>query len=189
MKEILGVAAVAFEIASIAIYYRSIFHRETKPHLYTHLVWAIVAFVVFAGQFVSGAGPGSWAIGISAFFLLGTVTLSVKFGTTDITRSDTFALCAALFTIVPWILTNNPLWSVVLATLIDAWAILPTFRKTWNDPYSESLSSWVIAEGKLACAFAALSTYSLTTWFYPVEAFSMNAALITLMFIRRRKRI
>ena len=147
MKEVLGLIAVLFEFASIAVYYNSIIHGRTKPHLYTFLVWSIVASIVFAGQWVSGAGAGSWATGVSALFLIGTVLLSFKFGTTDITRSDGIALFAALAAIVPWAITNNPLWSVILAAIIDACAIIPTFRKTWNNAYSESVSSWVLAEG------------------------------------------
>jgi hypothetical protein len=187
VKEVLGLAAVLFEIASIAIYYYSIFRRETRPHLYTHLVWAIAAFVVFAGQFVSGAGPGAWATGTSAFFTAGIVILSLRYGTTDVTRSDAIALAAALLTIVPWILTKDPLWSVILACLVDVWAMLPTFRKTWNDPHSESLLSWMLSEGRTIFAFAALLTYSVTTWFYPVEVFLLDATLIGMILIRRRR--
>ncbi len=188
LKEILGITAVAFGLVSGLIYYISIFRGKTKPHLYTRLVWAVVETIIFFGQYAAGGGPGSWSIGIAAMLSLGIVILCVKYGTRDITRGDRVALTLAFLCILPWIIFRDPLWSVIFATLIDIWAILPTFRKTWNDPNSESVLSWSVAEIRMICAFFALSTYSFTTWFYPVEAFVMNGILIFIILYRKSKR-
>ncbi|MDO8482930.1 MAG: hypothetical protein Q7S86_03880 [bacterium] len=187
VKEILGVVAVFLTLVSSSVYYASIFKGKTKPHLYTRLVWASVESIIFFGQYVTGGGPGSWATGVAAVLTFGIVILCVRYGTKDITTSDKVALALALLCIVPWVVFKDPFWSVVLAALIDIWAIFPTLRKTWNDPGSESLLAWSISELRMVCAFFALSTYSLTTWFYPVEAFIMNGVLILIILYRRSR--
>ncbi len=120
---------------------------------------------------------------------VGIVLLCTKYGTKDITTTDRVALAFAFLCIIPWIVLKNPFWSVFFAILIDVWAILPTLRKTWKAPNSESLLSWSVAELRMICAFFALSTYSLTTWLYPVEAFVMNGILIGIILYRRRWKV
>jgi len=186
LKMLLAGAGVFVELLNGIVYYTDIFRGKTKPHLYTFLIWGIVISIAFAGQLVSGAGPGAWVTGMSALIALGVVPLCFWFGTKDIARFDTIILAAALFAIVPWIITKDPLWSVILATIIDALAILPTIRKTWNAPHSESLLAWNLASIKLLLGISALSTFSLMTWVYPAQAFVMNSILIGVILYRRK---
>lgn len=187
MKEVLGFAAVGFELVSLGFYFFDIYRGNTKPHLFTMLVWGIVTSVIFFGQVTAGAGAGAWATGLTAASMIVLVVVSYFYGTKDITRSDGIALMAALAAIGLWIITKDPLLSVALAVLIDIWGIIPTYRKSWYAPYSESLMSWWLAEAKLICAFAALSVYSFTTWIYPVEAFVINGILIAILLVRRSR--
>ncbi len=185
-KLILGSIAVILGLASGIIYYISILRGKTRPHLYTRLVWAVVESIIFLGQYLSGGGPGSWPTGVAAVLTYGIVILCTKYGTTDITFSDRVALVLAFLCIIPWVIFKDPFLSVFFAACIDIWAIFPTLRKTWNSPKSESLLSWSVAELRMVCAFFALSSYSLTTYFYPVEAFVMNGVLIGIIMWRRR---
>ncbi|MBV9159477.1 MAG: hypothetical protein JO019_02680 [Candidatus Kaiserbacteria bacterium] len=186
VKVVLGLAAVGFELVSMAFYFKDIFRGRTQPHLYTFLIWVIVTSIVFAGQVVAGGGAGAWATGVTAFLQIVTLALCFKYGTKDITRVDALFLIGALLSIIPWLMTKDPLWSVVLASTIDAFAMGPTIRKTWRAPMSESLLSWLVAEGKYVTEIPALSVYSVTTLIYPLQAVSMNAVLIIIMLLRRR---
>jgi hypothetical protein len=185
IKEILGTVAVLLALVSGVVYYVSILKGKTRPHLYTRLVWATVESIIFFGQYTTGGGAGSWVTAVGALLTFGIVILCIKYGTTDVTTSDRISFAAALLCIVPWVITKDPLWSVIFAILIDIWAIIPTLRKTWNSPSSESFFAWSISEVKIIFAFFALSTYSFTTWAYPVEAFIMNAILIFIIVYRR----
>lgn len=185
VKIALALAGIGFEIISSILYYRDIFRGKTKPHLFTFLVWSIVTTIAFLGQVVGGGEAGSWITAASALMIISVVPLCFWFGTKDITRSDTFFLVAALLSIIPWLLTKNPLWSVILVTLIDALAMIPTLRKTWRDPSTESLPAWIASEAKILCGIAALAVYTPLTWIYPVQAFTMNGVLIAIILMRR----
>ncbi len=186
LKEYLGLAAAIISGASGIWYLVTILQGKTKPHLYTYIQWSILTLILFAGQWVSNAGPGAWASLVAAISTILVLPLCLKYGTRDITLGDTVALLLGLGSIIPWLLTSDPFWSLILANAIDAWAMLPTYRKTWNDPYSESLNPWLLTEVKHILVLFALSSYSPNTYLYPLQAFLVNGILIGIILYRRR---
>lgn len=187
MKEFLGLAAALLGIASSIPYFWDIFHGRTKPHFYTFLIWTIVTDLAFFGQLAAGGGPGSWTTGVMGILTLGVLALCFKYGTRDITTFDAIFLIFALIAIVPWWLTKDPMLSVVLATLIDMAAFVPTIRKTYNDPSSETLVSYVTNLIRHPLSILALTSYSITTVIYPAATFFMNVILVYIIVSRRRK--
>lgn len=187
MKEALGALAVVCELVSAVLYYRDIYRGNTKPHLYTMVIWAILAGIVCAGSLVAGAGAGAWGTGASFLFCASLVPIAMYRGTTDITRLDGIFLAAALVAIVPWLITKNPLWSVVFATFIDWLGMLPTMRKTYNAPRSESLSSWLLALTRSVLQIVALNAYNVTTIIYLAEVLVSDSLLVGIIVSRRRK--
>jgi len=185
VKTALGVLAIFFEIASMALYYLDIWRGNTKPHLYTMLVWSIMCSVAFIGTLVAGGGAGAWGTGVAAISNLTLVPIAYWWGTKDITRSDKIFLTAALSTIVVWILTKDPFWSLALTAVIDAIAMAPTIRKTWHAPESESLGSWLLSEARSLSQIGALGVYSPTTLIYQLEILTIDAILLVVILSRR----
>jgi hypothetical protein len=104
---------------------RSIFVANTKPHAFTWLVWGTVMAIAFSAQLSDKAGAGSWATGLSAAFCLGIGVLALFRGEKHITRGNWVAFLATSLAIPLWVVTSDPLWSVLLVTGIDAVALLP----------------------------------------------------------------
>ena len=152
--------------------------HKTQPHLYTWLIWSIVTTIALAGQWTTGAGPGAWPTAITALLTYLVTILALRYGTKDITTTDSVFLIFAVLAIIPWWLTNNLLLSVILATAIDVCAYAPTIRKTWRAPESETLAQYSLSIIRHAAALAALSTYSLTTYLYPVAVLIMNTVVV-----------
>lgn len=185
LKILLGAIAALLAAASAYAYIRDIFRGNTKPHVYTWLIWAIVTVIAFLGQWVSGAGAGSWATGVSAVITITVLLLSLRYGTTDITTFDKICLALSLLAIAPWLLAKNILLSVVLATVIDVIGFFPTMRKTWNAPRSESLGSMWFDALKHGLSLASLQAYSVTTWLYPAMVLATKLAIISEIVFRR----
>jgi len=141
--------------------------------------------VGFLGQWVAGGGPGAWATGIGAVATIYITILSSGRGSKDVTTSDNVFFVAGLASIIPWIITNDPTISIVAAALIDAFAFAPTIRKTLKDPTSETTSLYTISIIRNVLAIAALSTYSIATYFFQVEILLMS--LIMVIIILRGK--
>ena len=190
IKIILGAIAASLAFISSVVYIRDIFKGNSKPPTYTWLIWSIVTWVAFGGQWVSGGGPGTWATGMSAIVTTFTLILSLKgkYGTSDITNFDKVCLVLALGSILPWLLVDSVLWSVILATLIDVIGFFPTMRKTWNAPKSESLESMWIDFVKHSLSIMSMRNYSLVTWLYPVAVLVTKVVIISeIIYLRKFK--
>lgn len=185
LKTILGIIAACLAAGSAFLYIRDIFRGNTKPHIYTWLIWAIVTVIGFLGQWFGGGGAGSWATGVTAIYTVFVFFLSLRYGTPDITNFDKVCLALALISIVPWLLTQNILLSVVLATFTDVIGFLPTMRKTWRAPKSESLGSMYFDALKHSLSILSLQRYSLVTWLYPAGVLFAKIVIISEITLQR----
>jgi len=84
-----------------------------------------------------------------------------------------------------WILTNNPLWSVIIITVIDALAFFPTFRKSWKEPTTEPAITYALSSLKFLIAIFALEAITATTLLYPFSLVIMNAAFVIMLMYRK----
>ncbi len=186
-KEIIGGLAVALTVISGLLYLWQIYGRTVKPHAFSWIVWGTLALISFAAQFVEGAGPGAWAMGLSALNCFAIAVLGLFYGEKNITRSDWIAFVTALLAIPVWRATHNPLWAVVIVSCIDAIAFYPTFRKSWRRPHEEGLTAFSIISLQMLISIAALQKYTLTIILYPAVIIFLNLTLIVALLYRRRK--
>ncbi len=192
IKIILGVIAALLALLSSFLYIRDILRGNTKPHTYTWLIWTIVTWIVFLGQWNSNGGPGSWATGVAAVVTTVTLLLSLKggYGTKDITKFDKVCLVLALVAILPWLVAKSILWSVILSTVIDLIAFFPTMRKTWNAPRSESLGSMYADAVKHSLSIISMKSYTLVNWIFPASVLITKFIIIgEIIFLRKFKKV
>jgi len=178
MKEIIGFITVVLTFIALYPYIVDIFRNKTKPHIFTWVIWAIVTILVFVGQWQKGGGPGSWTTGITGILTIFIAVISFKKGSRDITKSDVIMFVGALLGIIPWLLAKDPTLSVVILTIIDVLAFIPTIRKTIKDPESETFISYVLHTIRHSLSIFALANYNLATYIYPASLAIMNVVII-----------
>jgi Ca2+/Na+ antiporter len=185
-QDICGAVALLMSFIGTFIYIRSIFNGQTKPHLYTWAIFTVLTTIAFFAQISDNAGPAAWVMGANAALCFIIVLLSFKYGHTHKTMFDKIALTFSVIAILPWIITKDPLLSVIMVSLIDACAMLPTIRKSWNFPWQENLPNYYIQNTKNIITFLALTHVTVTTSLYLVSIFLVNATLIGVCIYRRR---
>ena len=180
------VATITIIGGSFLPYLRDIFRGKTKPHAYTWLIWTITQGTAVAGLIKGKGGWGSlsFIIGVALCFFI--FLLSLKYGTRNITKSDTIVLIAALSAIVVWWQLENPLLAVFMVSVIDVLGYIPSFRKTFEDPWTETVISWVFFSIANILTIFALSEYNLLTLTYLVTITFANLILLAICLIRRR---
>ena len=89
--------------------------------------------------------------------------------------------------LVLWFVTNSPLASVILITIIDAFGFYPTVRKSYRKPQQETMITYVLSGLKYVIALFALQNYSVITYLYPASLVFMNFAFVGLLIVRRRQ--
>ncbi len=188
-KTVLGIIAILIAFAGYIPYFRDIFRGKTKPHAFSWLVWASLTGIAFFGQIFDKGGAGAWVTGVTAAVSIVIFILALKKGEKDITSSDKWSLFGAGIALVLWFITNNPLGSIILVTLIDALGFYPTFRKSYYKPYQETMITFFLSGLKFVIALFALQHYSLITWLYPGSLILMNFVFVGMIMIRRRKKV
>ena len=166
MKLIFSILAVILSIIGIIPYIKDIVKGNTQPHLYTWLIWSITEATATAGLWLGGAGIGAWSLTIGTMLELCIAFLCLKYGTKNITRSDKVILFLLLISILIWWIMGNPFVSLIMVTAIDAIGFFPTFRKTFEEPWSETVSMWGIYIIANIFSILALESYNFMTMIY-----------------------
>lgn len=184
-KIVVGAAGAAVAVIQYGIYIRSILKGKTKPHVFSWFVWGVPCGVVFIAQIVKGGGAGSWTTGVTSILCTLIFLLALRYGDKVLKRIDVVSFILSLLAIGLWLITNDPLWSVILIATADVLGMIPTLRKSYENPYEEPLGTWFIANLKWILSFVALQDLSLTTYLYPVAMFASITVLIILLMWRR----
>jgi len=185
-KIILGIAASVISFIGYIPYLRDIFLKKTKPHVFTWLVWSLIGGIVFFAQLSKGGGSGSWVTGVGSIICFSIAVLAVFQGEKMITASDWLAFTGALIGLILWRITNNPLFAIIIVTITDALAFVPTFRKAYYKPYEETLITWFFSSFKFIIAIIAMQSYNVTTTLYPASLVLTNGIFGAMLIMRRR---
>ena len=186
MKEVFAIVAALLAIAGNLPYLWDIVKGRVQPHPYTWLVWSVVTGIVFFGMLAKGAGIGALPIAASEVFTLIIFLFSLKYGFKGITHIDTVFLCIALAGIIPWILTNDPTFSVVIAVGIDLVAFVPTLRKTWAHPSTETPILYGSNVLRHALGLFSLQTYNIATMLHSLAMITTNTAMTAIILLRKK---
>lgn len=186
-KIIAAVVSSALSIGGFVPYLYEVFKGRTKPHVYTWLIWTLTISIAAASIWTGGGGLIlSVTMTINVLLCFVTFLASFKYGTKNITRGDTIALVVALFAIFVWFGLESPVLALLIATSIDLIGYWPTFRKSYVEPWSEGIPSWIIYTlAPLASLFAVLE-YNVLTVTYSSATLVANLLLIILLLVRRR---
>lgn len=187
IKALLGGVAVVLSLVAFIPYIRSILRGQTKPHMFSWIIWGLTTFVIFLAQFSDKGGAGTWSIGLSGAIALFIALLAfLRRSDVSITSLDWCFFIAALAAIPLWYMTDNPLSAVIILTTIDILGFLPTVRKAYHKPFEEALPLYVIVNFRNIISIAALENYSATTLLFPVATTAASLPFIAMVLWRRR---
>ena len=166
-------------------YIKDIILKKTKPHAYSWLIWIITQCTAIAGMWFGGANWGLVSLVVGTVLVTVVFLLSLKFGTKNITKEDTIIFIAALCAILVWWQLDQPVLSIIMVTIIDVIGYLPTFRKSYHEPWSETLTTWFMFTVANILTLLSLSQYNLMTSTYTVFISIANLSFFIFCYVRR----
>lgn len=178
MKLPIALIAATLAIIGNVPYLRDILKKRVQPHPYTWLVWTVVSCIIFFGQLSAGAGVGAIPTAASEIFTVLIFIFSLRYGFKKIRPIDTAFLIIALAGIIPWILTDDPTISVIIAVSIDFVAFLPTLRKTWQKPKSETPLLYAMNVLRHILMLFSLQAYNVATTLHSIAMISLNSIMV-----------
>lgn len=186
MKEVLGMVTVALALIGYIPYLKNTFSGKTKPHMVSWFLWTIVSFIAFGLQWSKGAGAGAYANFAMGVICLVLFLQGLKSGTKNIRKADIVSFVMAMVAIFLWLVVDQPEWSIILIVLIDIFSFIPTFIKSWDKPYQETLFTWMVSIVRQFLILLSLQSFNFVTALFPLYAITANIIFCVELIVRRR---
>ncbi len=185
IKELIAIAAGLLIIGNHLNYLRAIFAGQAQPHFYSWLIWTITQGTAATAVILGGGGATGWALFVAASLVATVALVSLRYGTKNIKKHDSFMLVTALLAIVLWWLLDNALIAVLLVTVVDIIGYTLTLLKINREHMSETLTYWSLDLLTYVLLVLALSEYSFQTAIYPIAMCIMSVLTVCLLYYRR----
>lgn len=185
-EPILGLLAGGLGVACTVPYVRDTLRRTTSPHRGSWLIWSVLEVVALESQRADGA---RWSLVPLLTQALGTclvLALSVRLGNGRLTSVDLALIAFAGAGVAGWLVVDVPVIATICVIMADLVAVLMMMPKTWRDPHSETLSTFVLAAGSGVLMAGAVGSLSASLLAYPIYFAVVNAAVAAVIAHRRR---
>lgn len=175
MLTLLGILGGLIFIIGDFPYIDDIFKSKTKPHRVSWLIFFILDLIFLINQYALHATNSLWLIyaWTSIAFLI--FILSIKKGVGGFAKLDVLCLIGALIGLLFWALLKTPLISLYCNLIVSAIAFVPTIKKSYLDPSSETKISWFTAA--LAAVLATVSVGKLNYQLLALPILSFTATI------------
>lgn len=187
IKTILAILWIIICFVWYVPYFRDIIKGTTKPHSFSWFIWWVLIGLGFFIQLSEGGGLASWVNGVTSALCFVVALFWVVKKDFSYTKLDWTCLILALVSIGLLILTKNPFYTVLLISFTDFLWFIPTYKKVYHHPYSETLSTWYLMNVRTLLWIIAFDVYNFNTVFYPTVVFFLNFSAIFLIHYRKTK--
>ncbi|MEM7057967.1 MAG: hypothetical protein AAF557_10300 [Pseudomonadota bacterium] len=162
--------------------------RRTRPQRASWLIWSVLGSIAFFSQVFEGASESLWFASVQVSGTIIVFLLSIIIGVGSyLNRSDYFVLLAAAVGLVLWYYTDTAVYALAITISISLLGGTVTIIKAFQDPESETMSTWAISGVASVFAIIAVGKPDLVLLAYPLYLFTLNGAIVMAMTLGRLK--
>lgn len=164
-------------------YIYGILNGKCVPNRATWFIWTVVGTVLCLAQFdISEFNLAALWVPLS--YVLGPLTifvLSLKYGVGGYTKFDAGCLLISFLGLCVWVFLDWPLVALLINIGIDMVGAIPTIKKTYYEPRSESLNAWLFfVAANLINVNLAFGPGPWEQVLYPIYLFLLSATIYSL---------
>lgn len=189
MLQLFGILSGILASTAVIPYIWDTLKGSTRPNRATWLIWTLLLIVALFSQIDSG---GKSSVLLTVGDLIGSgLTLALAFykGTNYWHWIDKLALVGAALGFISLFVFHEPLLALLILIFIDICGLVPTLRKVFVEPDSETMVTWLmIGVGGIFASFA-VGEWNLILLIYPVYLMVANLAVaLTMTYAKHRKK-
>ena len=186
-----AVLAAALPLAGFASYLSDTLRGKTRPNRVSWSLWATAPLIAFAAElaqrtslkvslltFALGAGP---ALILAASFACPRAYWAP-------TRLDLVCGAVAVAALIGWAVTRRGDVAIALAITADALAAVPTIRKAWAQPESESIGTYAASGAGSAITLLTISRWRFASFAFPLYVTVVCGAITALIALPHARR-
>jgi len=171
----------------IKLFFTIVWIRSTKPHSYTWFTFSLLLLISFFIQRENGGGLWVWVLFTDFVCCFIAFLAAIKYWEKNITKSDKVFLFWAIVSLISWLLFKQAYVSAILIVLIDIFAILPTYRKSWSKPHEETVIIYLISGLIFVSSLLAIENYNFLTTSHQITIITLDWWLVAYLLIRRQQ--
>jgi hypothetical protein len=185
LQNIFSILATFFSIVCFFPYIVTTLKGKTQPNRATWWIWAINGSILCIGNYSAGASDTLWALAAPVIFQLFIALLSLKFGEGGWNRFDRSCLLGVGASFILWYIFKAALIAIFIPLIIDFLGALPTVKKSYFNPESEDVYTWLFYTIGGFFNILAITSWSFEIAITPLYVFTID--LLILIFITRNK--
>jgi hypothetical protein len=190
IKLILGIIAGVIAFLAYVIYIISIFRRKSKPNRATWWIWSFMGLVLAISYHSSGASNTIWVPYVEFLGPFIIALLSIKYGEGSLkNKTDLWCLLGAIFSVILWIIFDNPVIALVTNLAIDSFAIIPTIKKSYLRPEGEDFWAWFGTGIADSLNLFAVERFSFAILLYPIYMLVSDLIIIFILLFKKKNLI
>jgi hypothetical protein len=185
MLWVFGIASGLLQAVCYLPYIRDITRGTTKPHRGTWSIWFTLSLIVLLSQRADG---GRWSLMMGVAQVVGTfviLAMSLSRGVGGTSRFEISLLAIAAAGVVGWYVAGDPTVATLCVVLSDVLGVSMMVPKTYADPYSETLSAFLLSMLSGVFALAAVGSLDFGLIIYPAYVICADAVVVAVMLARR----
>jgi hypothetical protein len=183
--------AAALSVFGSASYVRDTLRGTTSPHRVTWGLWAlegILAFIVEVQQHVGLASVMTLSLGLMPLVVLIT-SFKNPYAVWKIDAVDIACGVVSALGLVFWAMVNEPTVALVSFVAADFIAALPTYRKSWHSPESETPRVFVMGAVNTGITLLTLKNFTTAGALFPGVIMMTDSILSVLILTRLGPRL
>jgi hypothetical protein len=169
-------------------YISAILKGKAKPHRTTRIVILTITVLSTASLFAQHNTVAIWLSGVSMLQAIAIFLFSMKYGMGGWAKLDIVCLILALFGIVLWKVTQNPVIALYMSVLADFVGMVPALEKTYRLPHTEVWSFFLMDTMAGLMSLLAVQKWTVQEYSYPLYIMLINFAMV-LLIVRPKKAI
>lgn len=168
------------QLIGISIYIKDIIRGNTKPNMVTWLLWSAAPIIGSIAAFSSGARWATLPVFMSGFGPL-LVFVFALFNRKSYWKLENFDYVCGAFSVLAlifWAITKQPLIAIIFAIISDLLAAIPTLKKSFSNPETESTAPYVTGLLSSIAAILAVKIWTSTEFLFPLYLVTINIFLL-----------
>lgn len=180
-----GQIAGALSLLAFVPYILATLRGTNRPNRATWIIWTAVGLTLLVSYGAAGAKETIWVAVANVAAFGAVLGLSFKYGEGGWTPFDAACLFGAAFGFVLWWWFDSPVPTLFFGLFIDLMGALPTIRKSYVNPKSEDLFTWILFLAANAINLLAIREWDMIVASYPVYMIAITGVIVGVLAVRR----
>lgn len=171
------------QMTGIFFYIKDTLKGKNKPNRVSWLIWAASPIISTMAALSDGVGLATLPVFAAGFGPLLVLIASFvnKKSYWELEIYDYLCGGFSVLALILWWITKEPSIAILFALISDGFASIPTVIKSWKNPETETVSTYILGLCGVLTSFLVLKTFSFSELAFPCYLVFIDSLLIILI--------